>query len=76
MADILVPFSDEQHAAATAEATRFGVTVNALLVKLLAPALDDIVRRYRDLAWQSRRRTLEANPDLAALVDAAREDER
>lgn len=65
-----VRLTDEQYAAAAADAARFGHSVEDRLLAWAGPSIEDAVRRWRDGVWERRRRTLEAHPDLAAKVDA------
>lgn len=68
---VSLTLTDEQAAAVQWEAARYQVTLRGRLETLLAPALDDAVRRHREARWERRRRALEADPTLAATVDRA-----
>lgn len=71
MVVVSLNLTDQQHAAARADAAQFGVSVEVRLLQMLAPALDDMTRQHWDRIWQARRRAIEASADLAAVVDAA-----
>lgn len=55
------------------EATAYKVTPGERLALLVQPLISEMSRRYRDTQWQLRRRTLEADAQLAAMVDRAGE---
>jgi hypothetical protein len=71
MVAVTLSLTDEQYAALLSDSARFGVTPDVRLLSLLRASLDDVTRRYLEARWQSRRKAIEGDATLAALVDAA-----
>ena len=71
MPTVTLTLTDEQLAAVTWEAAAFTVSPEQRLSTLLEPMLADTCRRYTDAQWQNRRRTLERDAQLTAMIDRA-----
>lgn len=69
--DVTLMLTDEQYAAVLYSATARSETVPARMLAWLEPALDDAIRQFHSARWERRRRTLDANAALAAIVDDA-----
>jgi hypothetical protein len=70
---IAVTVSDEEDIAVAWLAGKKSVSKGALLTMLLRDELRNIVRLYTERRWEVRRKALDADPALAAPVDAAAE---
>ena len=66
-----ISLTDEQWTALQWEANGFGRSPEDHVLIALGSALAETVRRYRETQWATRRRTLEGDATLAAMVDRA-----
>ena len=71
MPTVTLTLTDEQFNALTWEAVAFKTALDVRLLTILEPALSECIRRYRDTQWQTRRRTLDSDTELAAMIDRA-----
>lgn len=70
---VTLTLTEEQMVALAWEAAAYKVAPHERLASLVQPLISEMSRRYRDTQWQIRRRTLEADAQLAAMVDRAGE---
>ena len=66
-----ISLTDEQWTALQWDAKNFGRSAEAHLLIALTPLLAETFRRYAEAQWAVRRRTIDADPALAAMVDRA-----
>ena len=69
-------FSEEEYAALLATAARFNRTPEVQLRAWTEEALAEAGRHFHVVRWEARKKRLEADPALAATVDAAIEGQR
>lgn len=65
--------TEEQAVVLAWEAAAYKVTPAERLAALVQPLISEMSRRHRETQWQTRRRVLEADAQLAAVVDRAGE---
>ena len=65
--------TEADHAAVMVAAKRYGRTPEQQVATWISEALSEARRQFQVTQWEVRRKTLEADPVLAATVDAATE---
>lgn len=73
MPDVTITLTGEEAVAVQWMANRKAITPAQLLRVALRDELTTLVRLFRERRWEVRRKALEADPTLAAPVDAAAE---
>lgn len=70
---VTLTLTEEQMMTLVWDAASYKITPAERLMSLVQPLIAEMSRRYHDTQWQTRRRVLEADATLAALVDRAGE---
>lgn len=64
-------FTHEEASALRASAVRYGRSDEDQVRVWIADLLGEAIRQWHETQWDRRRRTVDANPGLAAQIDAA-----